>query len=280
MIAIELRRSRFRMSPSIYSLDRPGSGTMIILPIGTHICSSAGVYMKVGIMQAKSPLFSIVIPTRNRSHLLVGALKSALEQDYDDYEVVIVANNCQDNTREVVERLQTERVKYYETDRTLPMPANWELAWTKASGQYVTYLADDDALVSTALSFLAQNTLEDKPPVVSWEDAIYYYPNWNDKKTQNVLLLFFYGDAVIEDVPSEVYRKQCAQFSFAWSAPIPKLYNCVVNREFFEAWRVKLGLLFFPVAPDYSFAWIATHDHCPGTAYYVVNRRFAATAHL
>jgi len=214
--------------------------------------------MKVDIMQAKSPLFSIVIPTRNRSHLLGGALKSALEQDFDDYEVVVVANNCQDNTREVVERLQTERVKYYETDKTLTMPANWEFAWTKASGQYVTYLPDDDALVPTTLSFLAKNTLKDKPPVISWEDAIYYYPHWHDKKTQNILLLFFYGDAVIEDVPSEIYRQQCAQFSFAWNAPIPKLLNCAVHREFFEAWRGQLGLLFFPVAPDYSFAWIAT----------------------
>src|SRR5215467_7422479 len=130
---------------------------MIILPIGP--CSSAGVHTKVGIVQTKSPLFSIVIPTRNRSHLLGGALKSALEQDFDDYEIVVVANNCQDNTREVVERLQTERVKYYATDRTLTMPANWEFAWTKASGQYITYLADDDALVPTALSFLAKNTL-------------------------------------------------------------------------------------------------------------------------
>src|SRR5262245_35309400 len=139
-------------------------------PIGDYIGQAQAFNMKVEIMQAKSPLFSIVIPTRNRSHLLGGALKSALEQDFDDYEVVVVANNCQDNTREVVERLQTDRVKYYETDRTLTMPANWELAWTKTSGKYVTYLPDDDALVPTTLSFLAKNTLKDKPPVISWED--------------------------------------------------------------------------------------------------------------
>ena len=85
----------------------------------------------------KHPRFSILIPTRNRGHLLPRALKSALNQTYDDYEIVVMANNPHDNTREVVRELGGDRVRYYETDRLLPMPDNWELAWTKATGDYV-----------------------------------------------------------------------------------------------------------------------------------------------
>ncbi|MBV9894113.1 MAG: glycosyltransferase, partial [Chloroflexi bacterium] len=48
------------------------------------------------------PLFSIVIPTRNRALLLEHALHSALGQQFDDYEIVVVANNCADQTRDVV----------------------------------------------------------------------------------------------------------------------------------------------------------------------------------
>jgi glycosyltransferase involved in cell wall biosynthesis len=213
-------------------------------------------------MSSNTPLFSIVIPTRNRAHLLKGALQSALTQDFNDYEIVVVANNCDDNTREVVAQVKDERVRYFETTRTLPMPQNWEYAWTKATGQYVTYLPDDDALVPTALSSLANNALNGTPPVISWEDAVYYYPDWNDKRVRNVLLLFFFGNDLIENIPSEVYREQIAHFDFAWSAPIPKMLNCAVNREFFESWRDKLNLLFFPAAPDYSFAWISTQV-CP-----------------
>ena len=55
-------------------------------------------------MLSNSPLFSIVIPTHNRGHLLGNALRSALAQDFDDYEIVVVANGCSDNTREVVDR--------------------------------------------------------------------------------------------------------------------------------------------------------------------------------
>lgn len=206
-----------------------------------------------------SPLFSIVIPTRNRAHLLPNAINSALNQAFDDYEVVIVANDCQDNTRDVVHSMSNSRVRYFETDKMLTMPENWEFAWTKATGKYITYLCDDDALVPNALQFLAENALQDNPSIVSWEDAIYYYPNWNDEKIQNVLLLFFFGDTYIEDINTELIRKKLVRFDFKWSEPIPKLLNCIARRDYFEEWRNRLGQLFFPIAPDYSFACIVAN---------------------
>ncbi|MBV9893959.1 MAG: FkbM family methyltransferase, partial [Chloroflexi bacterium] len=121
------------------------------------------------------------------------------------------------------------------------------------------YLPDDDALVPGALGTLATVALDGAPKVVSWEDAPYYYPNWNQPRLRNVALLFYFGQPVLEDIASGVYRGQCARFDFAWSSPLPKLLNCVADRAFFEQWRQRLGRLFFPVAPDYSFAWIATH---------------------
>jgi hypothetical protein len=140
----------------------------------------------------------------------------------------------------------------------LPMPDNWEFAWGKAIGEYITYLPDDDALVPSALRIVAESALHGTPYVVSWQDAPYYYPSWDELRMQNTMLLFDFGDALVEDVPAEVYRRQCARFEFAWSSPVPKLLNAAVNREFFETWRQKLGKLFFPIAPDYSFAWIST----------------------
>ena len=206
----------------------------------------------------RQPLFSVVIPTRNRAHLLPYALRSALAQDFDDYEIVVVANDCRDNTREVVRSFSNNCIAYYETEQMLTMPENWEFAWTKARGKYVTYLPDDDALVPSALRRLAEHALHGDPEVVSWEDATYCYPDWNDERMQNTMLLFNFGDTLVEDVPVEVYRQQCARFEFAWSSPVPKMLNTAVHRDFFEGWRQKLGKLFFPIAPDYSFAWIAT----------------------
>jgi hypothetical protein len=199
------------------------------------------------------------MPTRNRAHLLPYALRSALEQEFDDFDVVVVANNCTDGTRDVVAGFDDRRIRYHETDRTLSMPDNWDLAWTLAEGQYVVDLPDDDALVPSALRLIAEQIRDGAPPIISWEDAPYYYPGWNDPAMENLLLVFFHGDVPVEDVPMRVYREQCARFTFAWSSPLPKMLNCAANRDMLNAWRARLGRLFFPIAPDYSFAWIVSH---------------------
>jgi len=210
-------------------------------------------------MASSFPLFSIVIPTRNRAHLLPRALSSALNQQFDDYEIVVVANHCQDNTREQVKKMANSRVRYIETNETLSMPNNWEFAWNQAKGKYITYLADDDALVPSALKYLAENALEGNPEVVAWEDATYYYPDWNDANLQNILLMFTTGTSLIDDLGTSELRKQLADFTFSWNAPIPKMLNCILQRDFFEDWRKRLGTLFYPTSPDYSLAWIVAH---------------------
>lgn len=210
-------------------------------------------------MPSDAPRFSIVIPTRNRGHLLPFALQSALEQEFDDFEIVVVANDCSDNTRDVVREMHDPRVHYFESPTMLSMPDNWEYAWTKARGTYVTYLSDDDALVPTALSSLTQQAMQDNPPIISWEDAVYYYPNWHDPQLRNLLLLFHHSDTLIEDVPTAFYRNLCARFEFPWQSTLPKMLNCVAHRTTLDTWREKLGRLFPPICPDYSFGLIASH---------------------
>ena len=54
------------------------------------------------------PLFSIVIPTYNRSDKLLRGLKSLNEQTFSDFEVLVCDDGSTDNTREVVDKFRTE----------------------------------------------------------------------------------------------------------------------------------------------------------------------------
>jgi glycosyltransferase involved in cell wall biosynthesis len=65
------------------------------------------------------PLFSIVIPTRNREHLLRYALQSALDQTFEDYEIVVSDNFSDASTYRIVQELADGRVRYVRTDKTL-----------------------------------------------------------------------------------------------------------------------------------------------------------------
>jgi glycosyltransferase involved in cell wall biosynthesis len=60
------------------------------------------------------PKVSVIIPTYNRANLLARAIKSVLNQTFQDFELIIVDDGSTDNTRELVEEFQKKdsRIKY------------------------------------------------------------------------------------------------------------------------------------------------------------------------
>src|SRR5579864_6108710 len=119
-------------------------------------------------MSVHSPLFSIIIPTRNRASLLQYALLSAARQDFDDYEIIVSDNHSEDATPEVVHRFGEGRVRYARANRALSMPDSWEFALSHARGEYVTYLCDDDAIRPLLLQKLADTLSREETDIVSW----------------------------------------------------------------------------------------------------------------
>ena len=101
---------------------------------------------------AHRPLFSVVIPTYNRSDLVQGAVRSVLAQTCDDFEIVVSDNCSDDDTREVTEGFQDRRVRYVRTMTHGTIGDSWEFARTQARGTLVMMLSDDDALVYNALA--------------------------------------------------------------------------------------------------------------------------------
>jgi len=102
-------------------------------------------------------LFSIVIPTYNRSELVQGAVRSVLGQTCADFEIIVSDNCSEDDTRETVQAFQDRRVKYVRTPVHTTIGESWEFARSHASGTLVMMLSDDDALVHDALERFADD---------------------------------------------------------------------------------------------------------------------------
>lgn len=199
------------------------------------------------------PFFSIVMPTREKAHLLKYALQSAVSQTFDDYEIVVCDNNSMDGTREVVHELADERLRYVRTEERLSMPDNWEFALEHARGEYVTYLCDDDAAGPRLLEKL-YSILEDTSNVsVGWRGGTYVHPDWPEKQARNSLL---FPDRATGDV-SEVSSSSLLgeMFALEYREQYPRLLNSCCSREFLEQRKRRMGgRLFFPTCPDYSAA--------------------------
>lgn len=91
---------------------------------------------------------SIVIPTFNSAEYIVETISSLLEQDYDDYEIILVDDGSTDNTKEVIAPYLNDRVRYiYQGNSGGPAkPRNVGIA--NAKGEFIFFFDSDDIALS------------------------------------------------------------------------------------------------------------------------------------
>ncbi len=94
----------------------------------------------------KKPKVSVIIPTYNRSHFLSRAIKSVLNQTFQDFELIIVDDGSTDNTKEVIENFQEKdkRIKYIWQKNSGGPAKTRNKGIEKSEGEYIAFLDDDD----------------------------------------------------------------------------------------------------------------------------------------
>lgn len=90
------------------------------------------------------PTVSVVISTYKRANLVPQAIRSVLRQTYTDFEVIVVDDASPDNTREVVESIDDNRVKYIRHEKNKGLSAVRNTGIGAAVGRYIAFLDDDD----------------------------------------------------------------------------------------------------------------------------------------
>ena len=120
------------------------------------------------------PFFSIVV-TATRPHLVGYAIRSALAQEFRDFEL-IVSDNSTEGCRQLVEEFADERIRYVRPlDRLTTVP-HWNFAFGQASGMWQLLLCDDDAMAPNLLSVLHDVIdADEQVETISWEFANYTY---------------------------------------------------------------------------------------------------------
>ena len=92
------------------------------------------------------PLVSVVIPTYNRADLISRAIASVCSQSYQNLEIIVVNDNSQDNTEEVVREIAQgdSRINYYRHSNNLGGSVARNTGIKKATGEYIAFLDSDD----------------------------------------------------------------------------------------------------------------------------------------
>jgi len=95
-------------------------------------------------MIESNPTVSVIIPTYNRAGLVGRAIKSALNQTFENLEIIVVDDASIDNTIEVVKGFNDHRIKYIKHENTCGGSAARNTGIRVAQGDFVALLDDDD----------------------------------------------------------------------------------------------------------------------------------------
>lgn len=121
--------------------------------------------------------FSVLLPTRNRLDLLSYAIETVRRQDYFDWEIIISDNFSEEDISGYVCSFNDPRIKYFRTDKFIPVTDNWNNALDKSDGDYVIMLGDDDCLMQGYFSTLSKVIEEhDAPDLIYTSAYLYAYP--------------------------------------------------------------------------------------------------------
>ena len=101
------------------------------------------------------PFFSIIIPLYNKEKFIENTVQSALEQSFEDFEIIVVNDGSTDKSLELVNKLCDKRIKTYSISNAGVSKAR-NFGIQKATSNLIVFLDADDLWKKNHLEELFQ----------------------------------------------------------------------------------------------------------------------------
>lgn len=91
-------------------------------------------------------LISVVVPVKDRAHLVVDSVQSILSQTYGALEIIVIENNSRDPdaVRSAVKKIKDDRVKFFSLSDCPNANVARNFGVARSNGEYVAFLDSDD----------------------------------------------------------------------------------------------------------------------------------------
>ncbi|HEX4229461.1 MAG TPA: glycosyltransferase [Bryobacteraceae bacterium] len=195
------------------------------------------------------PRFSIVIPTRARADTLTHALRTVIDQDYEDLEILVHESGDDAETANVVAAAADRRIRHIKTVQPVSMTENWERALSCTTGEYVTFIGDDDGMLPDACAAAAGILGRNSADLLSWGPACYFWPKYVSPPNRNRLILHLRRPEIVEEHGSRAALEIFYRFRSDYSR-LPTIYNSFVSRALIKRVQARAGCYFIGSAPD------------------------------
>ena len=97
----------------------------------------------------KQPLISVIMSTYNEEKYIETSLKSLLNQTFKEFEIIIVDDASTDNTKQLIQNLQDERIRLICNEENQGLTKNLNKALKYVTGKYIARMDGDDIAFPT-----------------------------------------------------------------------------------------------------------------------------------
>ena len=89
-------------------------------------------------------MVSVIIPTYNRSNVILNSVNSVLNQTYKDLEVIVVDDCSDDETEIVLKSIKDQRLRYIKHEKNMGACAARNTGIDLAKGEFIAFHDSDD----------------------------------------------------------------------------------------------------------------------------------------
>lgn len=185
-------------------------------------------------------MISVIIPTYNRENTIKRAIESVLVQGSIVSEIIIVDDGSTDKTKEVIDAINDNRIKYIKNDKSLGACVSRNIGIKNSSNDIIAFQDSDDEWHNNKLKTQIKYILEqDYDVVCSAYDQIkdgsktYIGRNVEDNEIYNELLFEnFIG------TPTIVGKKQCF-LNTLFDTALPRFQDWEIMIRISRIYKVK-----------------------------------------
>lgn len=158
-------------------------------------------------MRSNVPVISILTPVWNGLPYIKESVASVLNQDFQDWELIISDNGSTDGTRDYLDTISDPRVKVYKQEKNLGIDGNLNFLFSKATCEIAYCLCADDYMHEGQLKNVVKewDASDDNVGLIvfNWKDILhfntrgwYYYKMLPRviKPSESQLAFFLFGN--------------------------------------------------------------------------------------
>lgn len=189
---------------------------------------------------------SLIIPTRERAETLKFAIETALNQNLQTYEVIVSDNFSNDSTKEVFDSFSDSRLKYFNTGERLSMTENFNFALSKAKGDYIIVIGDDDGVMPNGIDKLHEFISNHPSDLYVWPRHAYIWPSDNTCP----VIRRFSKNCSPKKVNLRAKLRGMLKKGLLLNSLMPNTYHSATHRRVFDEVKNKTGKCYQTTNPD------------------------------